>query len=182
MLQITSTNLADVKVITPLVHGDERGYFFESYQRKKLSAALGMDIEFVQDNQSGSRAGVLRGLHYQLEHGQGKLVRVVSGEVFDVAVDIRRSSTHFRHWFGIRLSAQSHQQLWLPPGFAHGFYVLSEWAEIAYKTTTYYEPEDEHCLRYDDPDIAVQWPCTQAPELSKRDAQALPLSQAKLPV
>jgi len=182
MLQITSTNLDDVKVISPLVHGDERGYFVETYHRQKLAAALGEDVAFVQDNQSGSRAGVLRGLHYQLEHAQGKLVRVTKGEIFDVAVDIRRSSTHFKHWFGICLSAESHQQLWLPPGYAHGFYVLSDWAEIAYKTTAYYDPEDEYCIRYDDPDIAVQWPCTQGPELSKRDAQALQLAQAKLPV
>lgn len=181
MLQIQSTILDDVKIIKPTVHGDARGYFLESYHKRDLDTALGVDINFVQDNQSGSRRGVLRGLHYQLEQAQGKLVRVISGEIFDVAVDIRRTSRQFLHWFGLRLSAESQQQLWLPAGYAHGFLVLSSWAEVAYKATDYYAPVHERCIRHDDPDIGIEWPCTTAPELSQRDERAPFYADAELP-
>ncbi len=181
MIQIQSTILAEVKIITPTVHGDARGYFLESYHKSDLDAALGAELNFVQDNQSGSQRGVLRGLHYQLKQAQGKLVRVVSGEIFDVAVDIRRSSRQFMHWFGLRLSADSQQQLWLPAGYAHGFLVLSSWAEVAYKATDYYAPEHERCIRYDDPDIGIQWPGTMVPELSPRDDRAPTCAEAELP-
>ncbi len=181
MLEIQATILDEVKIIKPTVHGDARGYFLESYNKHDLDAALGEEINFVQDNQSGSRRGVLRGLHYQLQQAQGKLVRVVSGEIFDVAVDIRRTSRQFMHWFGVRLNAESQQQLWLPPGYAHGFLVLSRWAEVAYKATDYYAPAHERCIRYDDADIGIQWPVTIAPELSRRDDQAPVLTEAELP-
>lgn len=181
MLQIKSTILDDVKIIMPVVHGDARGYFLESYNKKALDQALGQSLNFVQDNQSGSRHGVLRGLHYQLQRAQGKLVRVISGEIYDVAVDVRRDSRQFKQWFGMHLNADSQQQLWLPAGYAHGFVVISQWAEVAYKTTDYYAPEYERCIRYDDPDIAIQWPQIEALELSPRDAQAPLCAQAELP-
>ncbi len=181
MLQIQTTSLQDVKIINPIVHGDDRGYFLESYNKRELEQALGLGINFVQDNQSGSRQGVLRGLHYQIEQPQGKLVRVIRGEIFDVAVDIRRTSVQFKQWFATRLSAETGQQLWLPAGYAHGFLVLSEWAEVAYKTTDYYAPEHERCLRYDDPQIGIEWPAVPALELSDRDAQAPAWADAQLP-
>ncbi len=181
MLQIQTTLLDEVKIIEPVVHGDDRGYFLESYHKRDLDTILGQEIDFVQDNQSGSRGGVLRGLHYQLHQAQGKLVRVIRGEIYDVAVDIRRDSPQFKCWFGARLSADSRQQLWLPAGYAHGFLVLSQWAEVAYKTTEYYAPEHERCIRYDDPQIGIKWPCESAPELSSRDAKAPALAEAELP-
>ncbi len=181
MLQIQSTSLDEVKIIKPVVHGDDRGYFFESYHKRELDNVLGLDLNFVQDNQSGSRRGVLRGLHFQLHQPQGKLVRVISGEIFDVAVDIRRSSAQFNHWFGICLSAQSREQIWLPAGYAHGFLVLSEWAEVAYKTTDYYAPEHERCIRYDDPQVGIEWPNVPSLELSERDARAPAWTEAELP-
>ncbi len=181
MLQIQTTLLDEVKIIEPVVHGDDRGYFLESYNKHDLDTVLGQDIHFVQDNQSGSRGGVLRGLHYQLQQSQGKLVRVIRGEIYDVAVDIRRGSPQFKCWFGTRLSAESRQQLWLPAGYAHGFLVLSQWAEVAYKTTEYYAPEHERSIRYDDPQIGIKWPCESTLELSARDAQAPALAEAELP-
>jgi len=180
-LEVQATPLVGVKIINPVVHGDARGYFLESYNKQQLQAALGLNLEFVQDNQSGSRQGVLRGLHYQLLQAQGKLVRVLQGEIYDVAVDIRRGSTQFKHWFGMRLKAETRQQLWLPPGYAHGFLVLSPWAEVAYKTTDYYAPEHEFCIRYNDPDIAIQWPQVEALELSPRDAGAPLSAEVQLP-
>ena len=158
-LKIIPTALPEVLIIEPEVFGDARGFFSESFNRRDFEAAVGLkNIDFVQDNHSRSRRGVLRGLHYQLRHAQGKLVRVVSGAVFDVAVDIRRSSPHFGDWVGVELSAENHRQLWLPPGMAHGFLVLSETADFLYKTTDYYDPPSERGISWDDPQIGIDWP------------------------
>ena len=168
-------------VIEPQVFGDARGFFFESYNEKKLAAALGRPMSFVQDNHSRSARGVLRGLHYQSPHPQGKLVRVVQGEVFDVAVDLRRGSPTYGRWESDVLSADNKRQLWVPEGFAHGFLVLSETAEVLYKTTDYYHPADEHCLSWDDPAIGIAWPLDGArPLISAKDAAGKPLAQARL--
>jgi dTDP-4-dehydrorhamnose 3,5-epimerase len=169
-MQVTPTELPDVLEIAPRVFGDERGFFFESWNRRAFEAA-GVPGEFVQDNHSRSRRGVLRGLHYQVEHAQGKLVRVVAGEVFDVAVDLRRSAPTFGRYMSRVLSAANKRMLWVPPGFAHGFLVLSEDAEFLYKTTDYWHPEHERCIRWDDPDLAIDWPLGgAAPKLSAKDA------------
>lgn len=154
-MNIEALAIPEVLLITPRVFGDARGFFLESWNRRSFAAA-GLDLDFVQDNHSRSQRGVLRGLHYQIRQPQGKLVRVVAGEVFDVAVDLRRSSPHFGRWVGARLSADNAQMLWVPPGFAHGFLVLSEQADFLYKTTDYYLPEAERCLRWDDPSVGVQ--------------------------
>jgi dTDP-4-dehydrorhamnose 3,5-epimerase len=177
----TSTSIPDVMLIEPRLHGDGRGFFMETY-RASLFAGAGITAQFVQDNHSGSRQGALRGLHYQIRQPQGKLVRVVAGEVFDVAVDLRRSSPTFGRWEAARLSAENHLQLWIPPGFAHGFYVLSAWAEVVYKTTDYYAPEWERALLWNDPALDIRWPLvdSQPPTLSPRDAQGLPLFEAEL--
>lgn len=169
-----------VLLIEPKVFGDARGYFFESW-RADAFAAQGIDVHFVQDNVSRSARGVLRGLHYQLQRPQGKLVRVTQGEVFDVAVDLRRSSAFFGRAVGARLSAENRCQLWVPPGFAHGFLVLSESAEFAYKCTDYYAPQHERSLRWDDPDLAIDWPLApgQKPTVSAKDAQGHRLSEAE---
>ena len=179
-MQITPTSLADVFLIEPKVFGDDRGFFMETYQAQRFAEA-GLPTSFVQDNHSRSRQGTLRGLHYQIQQAQGKLVRVVIGEVFDVAVDIRRSSATFGRWAGMILSAHNKLQLWVPPGFAHGFYVTSEWAEVLYKTTDYYAPEWERSLRWDDPDLGIEWPLVggQFPLLSARDAQGKSLCEAE---
>ncbi len=160
--------------------GDARGFFMETYQAQRFAEA-GICADFVQDNHSGSRQGILRGLHYQIRQAQGKLFRVVVGEVFDVAVDIRRSSPTFGRWVGVTLSAENHRQVWVPPGFAHGFYVLSDWAEVVYKTTDYYAPQWERSLLWNDPALGIDWPLVNAqpPLLSAKDAQGLPLSQAE---
>jgi dTDP-4-dehydrorhamnose 3,5-epimerase len=176
-MKVTPTSLADVLLIEPRVFGDARGFFFESYNRKAMLAA-GLDVEFVQDNHSRSARGVLRGLHYQIERSQGKLVRVVSGEVYDVAVDLRRSSPTFGRSIGIRLSADEKQMLWIPPGFAHGFLVLSDTAEFLYKTTDYWYPEFERTLLWNDPALGVAWPLTQTPTLAAKDAAGTPWSLA----
>jgi dTDP-4-dehydrorhamnose 3,5-epimerase len=177
----TPTRIPDVVVIEPKVFGDARGFFFESYNERQLSAALGRPMAFVQDNHSRSGKGVLRGLHYQLPHAQGKLVRVVHGEVFDVAVDLRRGSPTFGKWEGHVLSADNKRQLWVPEGFAHGFLVLSEAAEVLYKTTEYYHPGDEHCLAWDDPAVGIDWPLGGArPLVSAKDGAGKPLGQARL--
>ncbi len=169
-MKVTPTRLPEVLLIEPRVFGDARGFFYESFNRRVFAQATGLDLNFVQDNHSKSARGVLRGLHYQLQQAQGKLVRVVAGEVFDVAVDIRQSSPQFGQWFGCVLSAQNQQQLWVPPGFAHGFVVLSESAEFLYKTTDYYAPEHEQCIAWNDPDIAVAWPdIPGGPQLSAKD-------------
>jgi dTDP-4-dehydrorhamnose 3,5-epimerase len=172
-MKVTSTALPEVLLLEPRVFGDERGFFMESYNRRAFNEAVGHGVDFVQDNHSRSARGVLRGLHYQLPpHAQGKLVRVTSGSVFDVAVDMRRSSPRFGKWVGYELSAGNKRQLWVPPGFAHGFLVLSESADFLYKTTDYYAPQAEQAVRWDDPDLAIQWPTSGAPTLSDRDAAA----------
>jgi len=174
----TPTALPDVLILEPKVFGDSRGFFFESFNARDFAQATGLQADFVQDNHSRSGKGVLRGLHYQIQHPQGKLVRVVSGEVFDVAVDLRRSSPHFGQWVGVHLSADNFRQLWVPPGFAHGFVVLSEAAEFLYKTTDYWYPEHERSLLWNDPELDIHWPIDAPPQLAAKDAQALPLAQA----
>ncbi len=180
-MNFTPTTLPDVILIKPQVFGDERGFVLETYQSRKFAAA-GIPATFVQDNHSGSQQGTLRGLHYQIRHTQGKLVRVVAGEIFDAAVDIRSSSPTFGQWVGARLSAENKNQLWVPPGFAHGFYVLSDWAEVLYKATDFYAPEWERSLLWNDPTIGVEWsilPGTE-PLLSPKDVQGKLLSEAEL--
>ena len=177
-MQVTPTAVPDVLLIEPKVFGDARGFFFESFNRRAFAQASGLDLAFVQDNHSRSSRGVLRGLHYQIEQAQGKLVRVVRGAVFDVAVDLRRSSPHFGRWVGFELSEDNHRQIWIPPGFAHGFLVLSEMAEFLYKTTDYYAPAHERCIRWNDEQIDIKWPLEGMPNLSERDARGLSLAQA----
>jgi dTDP-4-dehydrorhamnose 3,5-epimerase len=176
-MKVTPTSLADVLLIEPRVFGDARGFFFESYNRRAMAAA-GIEAEFVQDNHSRSTRGVLRGLHYQVEHAQGKLVRVVSGKVYDVAVDMRRSSPTFGRSVGVCLSADDRQMLWIPPGFAHGFLVLSEAAEFLYKTTDYWYPEFERTLLWSDAALGIAWPTDGPPTLAARDAAGTPLHLA----
>ena len=176
-MNITATRLPDVKLIEPRVFGDARGYFFESWNRKSFAAA-GIEADFVQDNHSRSGRGVLRGLHYQIEHAQGKLVRAVVGEVFDVAVDMRRSSPTFGQWVGCLLSATNQRMLWIPGGFAHGFVVVSESAEFLYKTTDYWYPEHERTLLWNDPALAIAWPLTGPPVIAAKDAAGQPLAAA----
>lgn len=171
--------IPDVVLIEPKVFGDSRGFFFESFNQKAFNEATGTNHQFVQDNHSRSAKGVLRGLHYQIQQPQGKLVRVAQGAVFDVAVDIRKSSPTFGQWVGEVLSADNHRQLWVPPGFAHGFMVLSETAEFLYKTTDYYAPVYERCIVWDDPDLAIDWPnIGMAPLLSAKDFAGRKLSNA----
>lgn len=179
-MKVTRTALEDVLLLEPKVHGDERGFFMESFNQGTFERAIGHSVNFVQDNHSRSSRGVLRGLHYQLPpHAQGKLVRVVSGAVFDVAVDMRRGSPGFGRWVGYELSATNHRQLWIPPGFAHGFLVLSESADFLYKTTDYYAPKHEASLRWDDPQVGVAWPDVGQPAtLSPKDATAPGWSEA----
>jgi dTDP-4-dehydrorhamnose 3,5-epimerase len=181
LMKINPTAIPDVLLLEPQVYGDERGFFMETYREKDLTQRGGPS-HFVQDNHSGSQRGVLRGLHYQIKQAQGKLLRVIRGEVYDVAVDIRRSSPTFGKWVGLTLSEQNHYQLWIPVGFAHGFYVLSEWAEIMYKTTDYYAPEYERTLLWNDPALAIKWPLlTQTdPVLSAKDTKGFTLSQAEV--
>ncbi|MEF9996928.1 MAG: dTDP-4-dehydrorhamnose 3,5-epimerase [Burkholderiaceae bacterium] len=178
-MKFIDTAIPEVKLIEPAVFGDERGFFFESFNQAKFNAAIGYELGFVQDNHSRSVRGVLRGLHYQLPpHPQGKLVRVVVGEVFDVAVDIRRSSPTFGQWVGAVLSAENQRQLWVPPGFAHGFVTLSDSAEFLYKTTDVWFKDLERSIAWNDPAIGIEWPLAQAPTLSPKDAAADLLSQA----
>ncbi len=178
-MNVIPTALPGVLVIEPRVFGDARGFFFESFNQRAFNAAVGADVQFVQDNHSRSAKGVLRGLHYQTRQTQGKLVRVARGRVFDVAVDIRKSSPHFGKWVGIELSDDRHQQLWVPPGFAHGFMVLSESADFLYKTTDYYAPEFERSIAWNDPAIGVQWPAIDVPLcLAEKDQRGLPLHLA----
>ena len=173
---VTPTEISEVLIVEPRVFGDERGWFTESFNAQDFSAATNLDLEFVQDNHSFSRQSTLRGMHYQLEHTQGKLVRVISGSVFDVAVDLRKNSNTFGKWVGVELSAENHKQLWIPPGFAHGFLVLSPTTEFLYKTTDYYHPQSEVCLAWDDPSIAIEWPLPNgvAPNVNAKDAAGLP--------
>ncbi|MBW8327846.1 MAG: dTDP-4-dehydrorhamnose 3,5-epimerase [Thiobacillus sp.] len=178
-MEIIATQHPEVLLLRPKVFGDARGFFFESYNRKSF-AGLGIDAEFVQDNHSRSAQGVLRGLHYQIRQPQGKLVRVAVGEVFDVAVDLRRSSPHFGRVATMRLSAETHDMAWIPPGFAHGFLVLSGHAEFLYKTTDYYAPQFERSLLWNDPALAIDWPLDGAPLLSAKDQAGLPLAECEV--
>ena len=177
-MRATPTAIADVLLIEPKVFGDARGFFFESFNARDFAHATGLDVHFVQDNHSKSARHVLRGMHFQRTQPQGKLVRVVAGEVFDVAVDIRPASATFGQWVGEILSGDNHRQLWIPPGLAHGFLVLSQTAEFVYKTTDYYAPQDEGCLAWDDPTVGIDWPLAGAsPSLSAKDTQGKALSQ-----
>ena len=179
-MKATPLAIPDVLLLEPRVFGDERGFFYESHNQSVFDALAGSPVRFVQDNHSRSARGVLRGLHYQIRQPQGKLVRVISGEVYDVVVDIRRSSPTFGRWIAERLDAQSHRQLWIPPGLAHGFLVLSESAEFLYKTTDYWAAAHERCIRFDDPQLAIDWPLDGAPILSAKDAQGSRFAQAEL--
>ena len=173
------TSIPDVFLIEPKVFGDDRGFFYESWNKKTL-ASIGLDVDFVQDNHSKSQRGVLRGLHYQIQHPQGKLVRVVAGEVFDVAVDLRKSSPTFGKWVGFTLSAENKRLAWIPPGFAHGFVVTSETAEFLYKTTDYWFPEHERSLLWNDPAVGIDWPLVGEPKLATKDAAGLTIAKAEL--
>ena len=174
------TAIPDVLVIEPRVFGDDRGFFFESFNAQDFAQATGVTADFVQDNHSKSARNVLRGLHYQVApKAQGKLIRVVHGEVFDVVVDLRKNSRTFGKWVGERLSAENKKQLWIPPGFAHGFLTLSDCAELLYKTTDYYSPDHERCIRWDDPEIGIAWPLTATPTLSAKDLQAKPFAESE---
>ena len=180
-MKVTETTLPGVLILEPKVFGDDRGFFYESFNARSFQDATGLSPVFVQDNHSRSTRGVLRGLHYQVQQPQGKLVRVTAGEVFDVAVDIRRHSATFSQWFGLHLSAQNKRQLWIPEGFAHGFLVLSEYAEFLYKTTDYYAPAHERCIRWDDPQLAIDWPLQGlTPQLSGKDQAGASLQEADL--
>ncbi|GLX16049.1 dTDP-4-dehydrorhamnose 3,5-epimerase [Pseudomonas straminea] len=177
-MHIIQTAIPDVLILEPKVFGDERGFFYESFNARAFSEATGLNPNFVQDNHSRSQQGVLRGLHYQVEQAQGKLVRVTAGEVYDVAVDLRRQSPTFGQWVGTHLSADNKRQMWVPEGFAHGFVVLSEFAEFLYKTTDYYAPAHERCIRWDDPKLAIAWPLQGEPKLSAKDQQGLSFDEA----
>ena len=179
-MQVVQTAIPDVLILEPKVFGDDRGFFFESFNQQTFQNLTGIKANFVQDNHSKSAANVLRGLHYQIEQAQGKLVRVTSGEVFDVAVDIRRKSATFGKWVGVLLSAENKRQMWIPPGFAHGFIVLQDNTEYLYKVTDYYAPQYERCIPWDDPAIGIEWPVSQSLILSAKDQQGLLLSQAEV--
>lgn len=173
------TDIPEVLVLEPRVFGDERGFFYESWNRRTFKD-LGIDADFVQDNHSKSQKGVLRGLHYQIAHPQGKLVRVVAGEVFDVAVDLRRASATFGRWTGVRISAENRRMVWIPPGFAHGFCVLSDHAEFLYKTTDYWHPQHERVLLWNDPDVAIDWPLSGQPIMAAKDEAGTGFRQAEV--
>ena len=180
IMNVIPTAIPDVLIIEPKVFGDARGFFYESFNQKAFNEATGTDYQFVQDNHSRSAKGVLRGLHYQLEQPQGKLVRVTRGAVFDVAVDIRKSSPTFGKWVGVELTEENHRQLWVPPGFAHGFLVLSEMADFLYKTTDYCAPDRERCIAWNDPAIGIRWPTDAMPQLSAKDMLGKSLASAEL--
>ncbi len=179
-MKIIATKIPDVLIIEPKIFGDERGFFFESFNKKNFEDATGVTTGFVQDNHSKSSKGVLRGLHYQIEQAQGKLVRVCEGKVLDITVDLRKSSSTFGQWVGVRLSAENKRQLWIPEGFAHGFIVLSETAEFLYKTTDYYAPEHERCIRWNDADLAIDWQYDAELLVSDKDAQGASFKEAEL--
>ena len=180
-MKVIPTAIPEILIIEPKVYGDERGFFFESFNQKEFNAAVKSEAEFVQDNHSRSTKGVLRGLHYQIENPQGKLVRVARGAVFDVAVDIRKASPTFGRWVGVELTEQNYRQLWVPAGFAHGFLVLSDSADFLYKTTNYYAPQHERCIAWNDKDIAINWPnISMEPKLSVKDTAGKNLHQADL--
>ena len=178
--QVIPTALPGVLILEPKVFGDARGFFYESFNAQDFAQATGLEVTFVQDNHSRSAQGVLRGLHYQIQQPQGKLVRVTEGEVFDVAVDIRRASPNFGQWVGVNLSADNKRQIWVPPGFAHGFVVLSASADFLYKTTDYYAPAYERCIAWNDPSLGIDWPIQAAPLLATKDAQAPSLASAEM--
>ena len=177
-MNVIKTDIPDIIIFEPNVFGDDRGFFFESFNQKAFFEAAGLEINFVQDNHSKSAKNVLRGLHYQIEHAQGKLVRVCQGQVFDVAVDMRAASATFGLWVGTHLSAENKRQMWVPPGFAHGFLVLSDTAEFLYKTTDFYAPQHECCLKWDDASVGIKWPLQGAPLLSAKDHLGLSLPDA----
>lgn len=181
---VTPTTLSEVLILEPKVFGDDRGFFLESFNERDFVSATGLSVRFVQDNHSQSKKGVMRGLHYQLDQPQGKLVRVTQGEVFDVSVNLQRNHPEFGRWAGVHLSAQNKKQLWIPPGFAHGFLVLSERADVMYKTTDYYSPAAERCLLWNDPALAIAWPLTAlagtAPTLTPKDLAGSPLATAEV--
>ncbi|WP_028635336.1 dTDP-4-dehydrorhamnose 3,5-epimerase [Pseudomonas parafulva] len=179
-MNIIPTAIPEVLIIEPKVFGDSRGFFFESFNAREFARHTGTSVEFVQDNHSRSVAGVLRGLHYQVQNTQGKLVRVVQGEIRDVAVDVRKHSPTFGRWVAVHLSAENHRQLWIPAGFAHGFAVMSESVEFLYKTTDYYNPGADRCIRWDDPTLAIDWGLRQPPVLSEKDKLGVSLTEAEL--
>ncbi|TWI64221.1 dTDP-4-dehydrorhamnose 3,5-epimerase [Pseudoduganella lurida] len=179
-MKVIPTPIEGLLVIEPTVFGDDRGFFYESFNAQKFADLTGVTLPFVQDNHSRSARGVLRGLHYQIRQAQGKLVRVTAGSVFDVAVDLRRASPTFGKWFGVELSAENKRQFWIPPGFAHGFAVTSEFAEFLYKTTDYYAPEHERALLWNDPAVGIDWPIDGVPLLSAKDQKALALADAEV--
>ncbi|HIQ37958.1 MAG TPA: dTDP-4-dehydrorhamnose 3,5-epimerase [Desulfocapsa sulfexigens] len=179
MMKVTETAIPEVLLVEPTVFGDDRGFFYESYNAKKWKELTGLGTIFVQDNHSRSAKNVLRGIHYQIQHSQGKLVRVVVGEVFDVAVDLRQSSPTFGQWVGERLSAENKKSLWVPEGFGHGFLVLSDVAEFLYRTTDFYAPEYERCIAWNDSTIAIEWPLDGTPLLSEKDAKGSAFSKAE---
>jgi dTDP-4-dehydrorhamnose 3,5-epimerase len=179
-MKAVQTAIPEVLIIEPKVFGDARGFFFESFNQQAFNKATGLNVDFVQDNHSRSSKGVLRGLHYQIRQPQGKLVRVVRGAVFDVAVDVRKSSPTFGKWVGIELNEDNHRQFWVPPGFAHGFLVLSDSADFLYKTTEYYAPVHERCIVWNDVDVAIEWPADIPPKLSEKDSAGLPLKHAEV--
>jgi dTDP-4-dehydrorhamnose 3,5-epimerase len=179
-MKVIHTSIPDVLIIEPKVHGDARGFFFESYNQKAFQKATGCIATFVQDNHSRSARGVLRGLHYQIRQPQGKLVRVVRGSAYDVAVDVRKNSPTFGRWVGVELSEENHLQLWVPAGFAHGFVVTSDSADFLYKATDYYAPQHERCIAWDDPAIGIEWPLQGPPSLSAKDAAGLKLADAEV--
>jgi dTDP-4-dehydrorhamnose 3,5-epimerase len=177
-MKVISTEIPDVLILEPKVFGDDRGFFFESYNKKSFEKLTGINTDFVQDNHSRSSKGVLRGLHYQIKQSQGKLVRVISGKVLDVVVDLRKSSPTFGKWESVVLSSDNRRQLWIPPGFAHGFVVLSESTDFLYKTTDYYAPEHERCIRWNDADLAIDWQLDGKPVVSEKDAGGVTFKQA----
>ena len=179
-MNIIPTEIPDILIIEPRVFEDQRGFFYESYNAKGFQEKIGVDLHFVQDNHSRSAKNVLRGLHYQIQQPQGKLVRVVAGEVFDVAVDLRKSSPTFGQWVGTLLSAENKRQLWVPAGFAHGFCVVSEFTEVLYKTTDYYAPQHERCVLWNDSDLGVAWPLTETPIVSAKDQAGVPFKDAEV--
>jgi dTDP-4-dehydrorhamnose 3,5-epimerase len=179
-MQVVKTSIPDVLILEPKVFGDGRGFFFESFNQQNFQKLTGIKVNFVQDNHSKSANKVLRGLHYQIEHAQGKLVRVTAGEVFDVSVDVRRHSATFGKWVGVVLSSENKRQLWIPPGFAHGFLVMRDDTEYLYKTTDYYSPQHERCICWDDPAIGIEWPISQAPILSGKDQLGVALLEAEV--
>ncbi|XFA73453.1 dTDP-4-dehydrorhamnose 3,5-epimerase [Thermosynechococcaceae cyanobacterium Okahandja] len=180
MLKVQPLTIPDVLLLEPQIFRDQRGFFLESFNQRAFMVATGLEVTFVQDNHSGSQQGVLRGLHYQHQQPQGKLIRVIEGEIFDVAVDLRQSSSTCGQWVGVWLNAQTHQQLWIPPGFAHGFWVKSPTAQVLYKATDYYNPGDEYTLLWNDPTVAIDWPLSAAPLLSAKDQQGKPFAAVPL--